>query len=570
MAKTWSILGVLFAAACASCTSTGRPPTTSATDAGSSGVNEVAVDANGRMPRFAVGSPSLTDVFVSPTGDDSADGRTPATALRTLEAAWARVPSTLDVGYRIALLPGDYPCGADEMTSCVNHFEDRHGALEKPLVLESVDAAGHPAPGKATIRGGLDLANVDWVYLVGLRLVAGGAYPTNSSGNDVLHLAAGHHLLVRRVVAEGPPGRTDTTSNIQEVLKTNQVDDLYIEDSDLSGTFQTPVDIFSARRGHLLGNKIHGAGGRCAYLKGGSAYWIVAENELFDCREAGIQAGEGSTLNLMTAPYLHYEAYDIKVVNNVLHDIRGPGLSVAGGFDVLFAYNTLVRVGQPEPDHQWGMLQAVYGGRSCVIVDEFPSATAASARCQQYLDLGAWGTAKAGPLFETGGDWIPNANVFVFDNVFYNPKASPSAYLFGVNGPLSLPADAKNFPSPVRADTGLVFAGNIVWNGGGELLASTGGGAVGCDDAHPTCARAKVLADNAVEGEEPELVSPATNDFRPRPDGNVARARAVPIPSFAWGSWPAKSQIPAGALKNDVPSTFTGAARGATPHPGAF
>ncbi len=450
MGRGWSILGGVLVVAC---TSKGRPPTT--TSSADAVPTEVAVDASGRMARFATGSPSLTDVFVSPSGDDSADGQTPATALRTLEAAWAKVPPTLDKGYRIALLPGEYPCGVDEMTSCMNHFGDRHGALDRPLVLESVDAVGKPTPGKATLRGGLDLANVDWVYLIGLRLVAGGANPTNSSGNDVLHLAAGHHLLVRNVVAEGPPGRTDTTSNIQEVLKTNQVDDLYIEDSDLSGTFQTPVDIFSARRGHLLGNKIHGAGGRCAYLKGGSAYWIVAENELYDCREAGIQAGEGSTLNLMTAPYLHYEAYDIKVVNNVLHDIRGPGLSVAGGFDVLFAYNTLVRVGQPEPDHQWGMLQAVYGGRSCVVVDEFPSAAAASSKCHQYLELGAWGTAKAGPLFETGGDWIPNANVFVFDNLFYNPKGSPSEYLLGVNGPLSLPADAKNLPNPVRADNGL-------------------------------------------------------------------------------------------------------------------
>jgi hypothetical protein len=580
----WTGLFLACLAGCGACSSqsagpaatspSGAPDAGAATDGGVSGPGDAGAGAgaSGRPARYDVGTPALTDVYVSPTGDDAADGATPKTALRTLDAAWAKVPAQLDKGYRIALLPGSYPCGADEMSSCINHFEDRHGARERPLVLESVDASGKPSRGTATIRGGLDLARIQYVYLLGLKLVAGGAMPTNSSGNDVLHLAAGDHLLVRGVVAEGPPGRTDTTSNIQEVLKTNQVDDLYVEDSDLSGTFQTPVDVFSARHGHLLGNKVHGAGGRCVYLKGGSAYWVVAENEIYDCREAGVQAGEGSTLNLMTPPYLHHEAYDVKVVSNVIHDVKGPGLSVAGGYDVLFAYNTLVRVGQTEPDRQWGVMQAVYGGRSCVIVDEFPSAQAASAACQKFIDLGAWGTAKAGPLFETGGDWVPNANVFVYDNVVYNPKGSAAAYVFGVNGPLALPPDAKNFPSPTRADTGLVFEGNIVWNGGGagDLLASTGGGPVGCDDAHPTCSQAKVLAKNTVNGPEPELVDPAHGDFRPKPGGNVATAKAAPIPAFAWSTWPAKSDVPKGTLSNDVSTTFDGQPRGATPHPGAY
>jgi hypothetical protein len=47
----------------------------------------------------------------------------------------------------------------------------------------------------------------------------------------------------------------------------------------------------------------------------------------------------------MRTPWLHYEAYDIKVYNNVFHDIRGAGLSVSGGYNILMAYNTLYRVG---------------------------------------------------------------------------------------------------------------------------------------------------------------------------------------------------------------------------------
>lgn len=523
--------------------------------------------------RYDVGSPSFTELFVAPGGDDAADGRTLATPLRTLDAAWGQVPSELDHAYRINLLPGSYPCGDDEMNACSNHFAGRHGTFEHPLVLRAVDAAGHPSAGAATIRGGLDLADVRYVYLLGLKLVAGGALPTNSSGNDVLHLAGGDHLLVRDVVAVGPPGRTDTTSNIQEVLKTNQVDHLYVEDSDFSGTFQTPIDVFSGRHGHLLGNRVHGAGGRGVYLKGGSAYWVVAENEIYDVREAGIQAGEASTMNLMQPPWVHYEVYDLKIVDNVIHHVAGPGLSVAGGYDVLMAYNTLYAVGQSEAGHDWGMAQWVHGGRSCVIVDEYPSSSLASARCQALIDLGAWGTAKAGGLFETGGDWVPNANVFVFDNVLYNPAGSASAFVFGVNGPLTLPADARGFPQPSRTDENLVFKGNIVWNGGASeaaLLASTGGGPIGCEDAHPTCAAARIIEGNTINLFEPALVDPAHGDFRPVPGGNVATAKAVPIPAFTWRSWPTGSPVPQGTLTNEVGTTFDGKARGADDHPGAL
>jgi hypothetical protein len=35
----------------------------------------------------------------------------------------------------------------------------------------------------------------------------------------------------------------------------------------------------------------------------------------------------------------------LKVVNNVIHDVSGAGLGVWGVYDVLMAYNTLVRVG---------------------------------------------------------------------------------------------------------------------------------------------------------------------------------------------------------------------------------
>ncbi len=47
----------------------------------------------------------------------------------------------------------------------------------------------------------------------------------------------------------------------------------------------------------------------------------------------------------MVEPWIQYEAYDIRVVNNLVYDVWGAGLGVMGGVNILMAHNTLVRVG---------------------------------------------------------------------------------------------------------------------------------------------------------------------------------------------------------------------------------
>lgn len=40
-------------------------------------------------------------------------------------------------------------------------------------------------------------------------------------------------------------------------------------------------------------------------------------------------------------PWVTYDAYGIKVTNNLIHDVWGAGLSVFGGYSILLAHNTL-------------------------------------------------------------------------------------------------------------------------------------------------------------------------------------------------------------------------------------
>jgi hypothetical protein len=47
----------------------------------------------------------------------------------------------------------------------------------------------------------------------------------------------------------------------------------------------------------------------------------------------------------MIKPWLQYEAYGIRVTNNIVYNTWGAGLGVAGGYNVLMAYNTVYRWG---------------------------------------------------------------------------------------------------------------------------------------------------------------------------------------------------------------------------------
>lgn len=61
------------------------------------------------------------------------------------------------------------------------------------------------------------------------------------------------------------------------------------------------------------------------------------------CGQAALVAGMFSGYNGATYPWINYDAYDIKVTNNIVHDVWGAGLSVWGGYNILMAHNTLYK-----------------------------------------------------------------------------------------------------------------------------------------------------------------------------------------------------------------------------------
>ena len=101
------------------------------------------------------------------------------------------------------------------------------------------------------------------------------------------------------------------------------------------------------------------------------------------------------------------------------------------------------------------MLLIVLGGRSC---------DGDAAACQARHDLGGWGPTQPG----VSGEWIPNHDVSVTNNVFLNPAGSATLYdTITIGGPADPPPDS-NIPSPALADDGLNISGNVFWNGGAD------------------------------------------------------------------------------------------------------
>jgi hypothetical protein len=232
----------------------------------------------------------------------------------------------------------------------------------------------------------------------------------------------------------------------------------------------------------------------------------------------------------MVAPWLHYEAYDVKFTHNLLHGIDGACMGVNGGYNILLAHNTCYKTGARSH-----LLEVVFGARSC---------DGDTAQCQAHLDAGGWGTAATG----AEGEPIPNRNVLIYNNIFYNPAGFQSAWQhFAIYAP-RIPGADSHIPNPAEADVNLQIRGNIIWNAPPDHPLGVEDPGAGCQPHNPTCNPGQLRADNAINQFEPQLVDPANGDYRPA-EGILAGGLAVPIPPFTWDAAPAG--IPVGNLEND-------------------
>ena len=165
-------------------------------------------------PRYDAGNPTLQQIWVDPVGgNDRASGRSAGEAVRTLIEAWNRVPpntatsALVASGYEIRLQPGEYPADA-----IPHYMEARYGSATAPIVFRAVNGAG-----TATLRAGLNIAHVGYLYFVDLDIV-----PTPAA--DVFHCEDCDHILLRNVTFTGGarPVEGVQAAVAHETVKVNQ------------------------------------------------------------------------------------------------------------------------------------------------------------------------------------------------------------------------------------------------------------------------------------------------------------------------------------------------------------
>ena len=481
----------------------------------------IAAQENSGAARYEIGSIEFNDIWVDPVnGDDSNTGLSRAQALRNVSTAWSRIPQgrNLTSAVRIMLMRGAYA-----VDSLPNYWESRHGTAQFPILLQGADG-----PGAAIFRGGVNLFDLRYVYMIDFDII-----PTH--GGDAWHCEKCDHMLVRNARLSGFDGARRVA---QETVKANQSSNIFFEDNDIGGAYDNAVDFVGVQSGHFLGNFIHDADDWCHYLKGGSANFLVEGNHYANCGTGGFTAGQGSGFEFMQAPWLHYEAYDIKFLNNVIQDTEGAGIGINGGYNILIAHNTMYRVGSRSHG-----IEVVFGLRGC---------DGNTATCSANRAAGGWGGSGRDE------EPIPNRNVFIYNNILYNPAGFRSAYEHFAIYQARTPSTGTNIPNPATTDTNLQIRGNLIWNGPADLPLGIGGSDRGCADSNPTCNQAQLLVENSINIIEPQLRDPSNGDFRPLDSGNVFSVSALAIPSFSGGDQPSTPAVPIGNLVN-----FVGFDRGA-------
>ncbi len=450
-----------------------------------------------------VGVRAVTEYWVDPSlGDDSAAG-TDSSPLRTVTEAWRRVPQgvTLTQGVTINLRAGEYPTGALPV-----YWENRHGTADAPIVLRAADAARSPV-----FRGDINMYDVEHLTIAGLTVAPGG---------DAFHCELCGNITVQDSLLDGRgPGGSRAA---HETYKANQSHDLVIRRNTILGAYDNAIDFVAVQRAVIQGNNLSEASDWCAYAKGGSTQVVVSGNEIHNCGTGGFTAGQGTGLEYMVAPWFTYEATDMTISGNYVHDTEGAAFGVNGGHNVVIADNVAARVGTRSH-----LVEVTYGYRSC---------DGNTARCQSLVDQGAWGTSDGSVSVN-----IPDDHVSILRNTIVNPVGVQSQWQhLEISTPRTNPNTAQTTgPSPARTDTGLVVQGNTIRNGGADMPLGIDDSQV-CTPSNPTCTVAQILRDNDINGPAVVPVPNAVPNGVPVPPDPVNPGATAPgapsLRSLARGS----------------------------------
>ncbi|NRF66023.1 hypothetical protein HLB44_03370 [Aquincola sp. S2] len=413
-------------------------------------------------------------------------------ALQQAQAAHPNQP------VRIRLAPGAY---ADNIGHEIYAQRLLRGAAS-PIWLKASDTR----PNATRLGHGINLLGVSYIAIDGVTIgpervgawngqahadpqplqaaagihVAGAALNarTNAAGNGPLNYAVygryepSHHILVRRVTVQNlfdPQERDGETSESLSMdgMKFNQVQDLWVLDSQVSQTTRHGIDMVGVHRAAICRSLIAQSGGGLGIeAKGGSIDVLYDSNTFYRVRRVELGGEDTDATYYYSADgRWDYEALRTIARNNLIVDAREAALEFSGCQDCAAVGNTIVFTAGYQPPSDGG---TIFGGDAMRLHDSriLGAADGAGSDCQ-FWDAAQQDYVTVDPCWGVGANApapvnrvLRSNNLLVANNVF---AAVGGSFGRGTGGVV---------PCPLNVTGGTAMRthnANYWWNGGSML-----------------------------------------------------------------------------------------------------
>lgn len=262
-------------------------------------------------------------LWVSPDGSNSNNG-SKAHPFKTIQHALDHATP----GTTVMVKAGTY----------AENVEFRHsGRPGAPISLVSADGEGkaHIKPGKHESVGTIEAFGEDYIVIDGFD-VSGG--DRNTNGIIVTQGGSGFNNMTHHVVIKN----NNVHDAVKDGIKVAQGDDVYVVNNRVHHVGDQGIDFVAVNDSVIARNEIRYVSGTAAmYVKGGSTHVLVADNLVAHARVDGIVVGGWTKEKFMRPGFRGWEAKDVTVIDNEVHDVGKRPLNLLGAQDVDVIHNYL-------------------------------------------------------------------------------------------------------------------------------------------------------------------------------------------------------------------------------------
>lgn len=283
---------------------------------------------------FADGKQPLREIYVSPTGSNSAGNGTQANPYQTI----ARALRGVQPGDAIRLLPGNHVTG--------NSIENLTGTSNAPIWIGGVP--GQPRPMMSGGATAIQLSKARYVILENLEVAGATANGINcDDGSEYANSNATCHVLFRNLFIHdiGTGGNNDG-------LKLSGVNDYFVLDCEFArmSAGGSGIDHVGCHRGVIARCTFVDGGSNAIQCKGGSEDVEIRANHVINGGARAINIGGSTGFEFFRPPLStnapNVEARNIRVIANLFIGSDAP-VAFVGAVNSLVANNTIIR------PHRW-------------------------------------------------------------------------------------------------------------------------------------------------------------------------------------------------------------------------